>query len=81
MDWLSGGDTRAEDALESDQPRDKFYQGSKVTTTGILNGDSLLEKKCRRPVNQLTVLCNNSQNREPREAGLSVSWKFECVLA
>jgi hypothetical protein len=50
--WLSGGDTHAEDALESHLPRVGSYQGSKVTTTGILNGDALLEKKGRRPVNQ-----------------------------
>ena len=49
--WVSGGDTRAEDALESHQFRVESYQGSKVTTQGILNEDDLLEKKGRRPVN------------------------------
>ena len=80
MVQVSGGDTRAEDALKSHLPRVGSYQGSKVTTKEILNGDSLLEKKGRRPANQPTVLRHNSQNRALREARLGVSWKFERVL-
>ena len=72
---------KAEDALASHLPGIWSYRGSRGTKKGqFLDGDTLLEKRGRRPLNQPAALCKNRHDRALREAGLGVSWKFECVL-